>query len=69
MQGQSKSNFTFKTKLRNRTGEKQLYSLRSEFPRGWNVTFKPKYKAATSVEIEANSSEDISIEINPPDPR
>ncbi len=66
MEGHAKSTFTFSTKLKNRTGNKQLYSLRANAPRGWTVTFKPNYKQATSVEIEANNSKDITIEIKPP---
>jgi uncharacterized membrane protein len=66
MQGHATSNFTFRTKLNNQTGEKQLYSLASNAPRGWNVVFKPNYQQATSVEIEPNQSKDISVEIKPP---
>jgi uncharacterized membrane protein len=66
MEGHAKSTFTFRTKLKNSTGNKQLYSLRASAPRGWTVIFKPNYKQATAVEIAANSSTDISIEIKPP---
>ncbi len=66
MEGHSKSDFTFRSKLKNRTGEKQLYALKSAAPRGWSVTFKPNNKQATSVEIEANNTQDVSIEIKPP---
>ena len=67
MEGHSESTFTFSTKLKNQTGEKQLYSLRANTPRGWIVTFKPDYKQATSVEIEPNNTKDITIDINPPE--
>ena len=66
MEGNSKSNFTFSTKLENHTGEKQMYSLRANAPRGWNVIFKPNYKQATAVEIEPNNTSNISVEIKPP---
>lgn len=66
MEGHSKSTFSFKTNLKNRTGEKQLYSLKSKTPRGWKVTFKPNHQQATSVEIEPNSATDINIDIKPP---
>ncbi len=65
MEGHSKSDFSFRTKLKNRTGEKQRYSLISKAPRGWQVIFKPNYKQATSVEIEPNSTKDVTIEIKP----
>ncbi len=67
MEGNSKSSFTFRTKLTNQTGDKQLYSLRSDSQRGWQVTFKPNYKDATSVEIEPNNTKDINVDIKPPE--
>ena len=67
MEGHAKSTFTFNAELRNRTGEKQLYSLRADVPRGWNVIFKPNYKQATSVEIEANGVASFNIDVDPPD--
>lgn len=67
MEGHSKSTFTFRTKLKNQTGEKQLYSLRANAPRGWNVVFKPDYNQSTSVEIEPNVTKEVSIEITPPE--
>jgi uncharacterized membrane protein len=66
MEGNSKSNFTFTTKLSNRTGEKQMYSLRAAAPRGWTVVFKPNYKQATAVEVEPDNTASMSIEIQPP---
>lgn len=66
MEGHSKSNFNFSAKLKNHTGEKQLYSLISRVPRGWNVIFKPNYKQATAVEIESGNTTNINIEVKPP---
>lgn len=66
MQGHATSDFNFRTKLENQTGEKQLYALSSHAPRGWTVVFKPNYQQATSVEIEPGQSKDISVEIKPP---
>lgn len=67
MEGHSQSTFTFNANLKNQTGEKQLYSLRAIAPRGWIVTFKPDYKQATSVEIDANNTKNVTIDINPPE--
>ena len=66
MQGHATSDFNFRAKLENQTGEKQLYALSSHAPRGWTVVFKPNYQQATSVEIEPGQSKDISVEIKPP---
>jgi uncharacterized membrane protein len=66
IEGHADADFTFRTKLKNSTGEKQVYSLHASAPRGWNVTFKPNYKQATAVEIEPNNTENISIKVDPP---
>jgi uncharacterized membrane protein len=66
MQGSSTSTFTFKTTLKNRTADQQLYALIANAARGWNVTFKADYKQVTSVELGANTTKDITVEINPP---
>ena len=67
MEGHANANFTFNAVLNNRTAEKQVYALRANALPGWVVTFKANYIQATSVEIEPNTTKDISIEINPPD--
>jgi len=66
MQGPSSSTFTFKTELKNRTADQQLYALIAEATRGWNVVFKADYKQVTSVEMVANTTKEITVEINPP---
>ncbi len=67
MEGQAGSTFTYKATLRNQTAEKQMYAFRSQAPRGWKVAFKVNYKQATSAELEANTTKDITIEVDPPD--
>jgi uncharacterized membrane protein len=67
MEGHANANFTFKAALKNRTADKQLYALMANAPRGWDVTFKADFKPVTSVDIEANSAKDITIEIKPPE--
>ncbi len=67
MQGDSKQTFTFRTSLKNRTAETQLYSLRAEAPAGWRVVFKPDYHQATSVEIKPNETKNVMVQVNPPE--
>jgi uncharacterized membrane protein len=67
MEGNSKSTFTFKATLKNETADNQRYALQSNAPRGWDVTFKPDYKQATSVEIDPNTSKVINIDVKPPE--
>lgn len=65
MEGTSGSSFTFNTTLKNKTATKQQYALMAKAPRGWNVIIKPNYKQATSTEVEANGTKNISYEIKP----
>lgn len=65
MQGNATSNFSFRTTLKNRTAEKQHYALIADAPRGWTVTFNADYKQVTSIEMEPNTTKDITIDIKP----
>jgi uncharacterized membrane protein len=67
MQGQAKAAFTFNANLKNRTADKQLYSLMANTPQGWEATFKVNFKQVTSVEIEPNNTANITIELKPSD--
>jgi uncharacterized membrane protein len=65
MQGNSNSKFTFTANLSNRTAESQTYSLMSNAPRGWSVIIKSNYQQVSSVIIEANNTQTLTIEIKP----
>ncbi|SEL97573.1 NPCBM-associated, NEW3 domain of alpha-galactosidase [bacterium A37T11] len=67
MEGAANSTFTFNAKLRNSTADDQVYAFRSEAPEGWNVTFKANYKQVSSTNILANKTQDLTIEVDPPD--
>jgi uncharacterized membrane protein len=66
MQGKAGSTFTFQTQLKNYNGDKQQYALISNPPAGWQVTFKNAYQSCTSVDIAANSTSDITVEVVAP---
>jgi len=66
LQGDSKANFSFSAKLKNQTGDDQVYALQANPPEGWSVIFKPNYKQATAVEIAPNGTSSVSIEVKPP---
>ena len=65
MQGHATSNFNYRTKLENQTGEKQLYAFSSHAPRGWTVVLSPT-PAGHPVEIERGQSKDIQVEVKDP---
>ncbi len=65
-EGTSSSTFTYSAVLKNETVTKQQYALMADAPRGWTITIKPNYQQATSTEVEANGTKNISYEIKPP---
>ena len=65
-EGTSSSTFTYSAVLKNETVVKQQYALMADAPRGWTVTIKPNYQQATSTEVDANGTKNISYEIKPP---
>ncbi|MBN9383585.1 MAG: hypothetical protein J0H74_22695 [Chitinophagaceae bacterium] len=67
MAGAANSTFTFNTKLRNSTDAAQAYALNAATPPGWKVSFKASYKQVSSVNIEPGHTQDISVEVDPPD--
>lgn len=67
MEGAAKGTFTFNATLRNETVDKQLYALGAVAPPGWNITFKANYKQVSSVNVDAGHTENITIDVNPPD--
>jgi uncharacterized membrane protein len=67
MEGNAKTSFNFNAELKNQTAGKQIYALRSSAPRGWNVAFKAAGRQVSSVQIEPNLTENITVEVDPPD--
>lgn len=67
MQGNANASFTFNAEVRNRTADVQLYALRADVPPGWNAAFKTGGRQVTSVQVEPNHTENLTVEIDPPD--
>ncbi|MBO8171767.1 MAG: hypothetical protein H0Z33_07750 [Bacillaceae bacterium] len=67
MEGHADSSFNYEATIKNRTADEQLYALRAEAPRGWDVRFEADGKTVTSVKVEANADKDIDVEITPPE--
>lgn len=67
IEGAANSTFTYSATLRNRTADNQVYALNAHTPPGWTVAFKANYKQVSSVSIEPNHTQEITIELNPPD--
>lgn len=66
LQGDANSSFDYTLSLKNRTASDQQYAISSSAPRGWSVEFVHSGKNVTSIEVKANSSEDVRVNIRPP---
>ena len=67
MQGNVNTPFTFSANIKNRSTDKQHYAFVANAPRGWTVTFKANYQPVTAVDVDANNTTPISIEIKAPE--
>lgn len=67
MEGAANSTFTFNSTLRNPSSEEQVYGLRAQVPQGWNALFRANGKQVSSVNVGANQTQNITIELDPPD--
>lgn len=65
MEGNAGSTFNYSADLINRTAEAQTYALQGDVPRGWTIMFRANGKQVTSVDAEANSTVNVSVEIKP----
>lgn len=67
LEGAAKSTFTYSANLKNATADTQLYALNAQAPPGWEVAFKADYKQVASVNVGANQTKSLTIDVNPPD--
>jgi uncharacterized membrane protein len=67
MEGNANASFTFNADIKNRTTDRQLYALRAAVPSGWNAAFKTGGRQITSIQVDPNHTENLTVEIDPPD--
>jgi uncharacterized membrane protein len=65
LQGHTDSDFTYSLKLNNRTAEKQTYALSAEVPQGWDARFQSGGNNITSIEVEPNATQTITLRVSP----
>ncbi|MCC3373435.1 NEW3 domain-containing protein [Cohnella sp. REN36] len=65
MQGHTDSTFTYAMTLNNRTASKQQYALTAEAPAGWDAKFQVGGNNVTSVDVEPNGSQSITVNLTP----
>ncbi|MCR2802598.1 COG1470 family protein [Paenibacillus soyae] len=67
IEGHADSSFTFSAKLTNQTAEEQTYALAAAADNGWEARFTSGGNGVTSVTVDPNASQTISVELLPPD--
>jgi len=67
LRGPTDSEFEFSIDVHNETDEDDMFSLRADKPKGWEVAFKPSYenKYIGSFQIKSNLSQSIEVEVTP----
>ena len=67
-EGASGTSYSFSATLINNSAAAQTYSLSANAPSGWTVYFTPSSESTyvASVEVEAESSEGLTISVTPP---
>ncbi len=62
----SNETFRFNSVLNNNSSTKQTYDLEAKLPEGWQILYRVDGSTVRSLQLEANSVKDISIEITCP---
>ncbi|MEM3387724.1 MAG: NEW3 domain-containing protein [Nitrososphaerales archaeon] len=68
LSGPSGTNFEFTVNVKNTGGEDDTFTLISNPPAGWTVTFRPQFETSqiTSLSLKAGESKTITVSVNPP---
>ena len=68
-EGPSGTSFSFSTTLINNGLKNQSYSLSSNAPAGWNVSFTPSGESTTvaGIEVEPSQSQGLTVDVKPPE--
>ena len=68
-EGTTGTNFSFSTTLINNGLKSQSYSLSSNAPAGWNVSFTPTGETTkvAAIEVESSTSKGMTVSVTPPE--
>ncbi|MFN3621660.1 MAG: NEW3 domain-containing protein, partial [Nitrososphaerales archaeon] len=68
LSGPSGTNFDFTVNVKNTGGEDDTFTLISNPPAGWTVSFRPQFETSqiTSLSLKAGESKTITVSVNPP---
>jgi uncharacterized membrane protein len=67
LRGPTDGKFEFTVEVESDLDEDAVFDLFAEAPKGWEINFKPGYesKYITSLQIKANQSKNVSVEVTP----
>jgi uncharacterized membrane protein len=67
LRGPTDGTFEFSVEVNSDLDEDAVFDLFAEGPKGWQINFKPGYesKYITSLQIKANQSRNVSVEVKP----
>ncbi|GAK60455.1 hypothetical protein U27_00352 [Candidatus Vecturithrix granuli] len=68
LRGANDASFEFSIEVKSDLDEDLVFDLAADAPKDWEVNFKPGYesKYITSLQIKANQSKNVSMEVKPP---
>ncbi|GAK60912.1 hypothetical protein TSC_c19020 [Candidatus Vecturithrix granuli] len=68
LRGPTDAKFEFSVEVKSDLDEDAVFDLAANGPEGWEINFKPGYesKYISSLQIQANQSKNVSVEIKPP---
>ena len=58
--------FRYNTTLTNGSAQPLTYNLEAQLPQGWQITYRVEGSPVTSVQLQGNKVQDISVEISSP---
>lgn len=65
LEAAAKETFRYNASLHNGNNRSGIYALQADVPQGWNVAFRVEGMQVTSVRLDSNKTQAISIEITP----
>lgn len=57
--------FHYNTTLHNGAAQARIYELTAKVPEGWSVVFRTRGSQVTSINMDGNKNENISVEVHP----
>ena len=68
LRGPTDGKFEFSVEVDSKLDQDAVFDLFAQGPEGWDINFKPAYESTyiSSLQIKANASKNVSVEVKPP---